>query len=134
MIAIRGMAMLCQPAKPPVEKIGKYYKQRGRKDKPKNFIAVKMVEHKKNHPGIKRKQRNHAVVMSAVAMPERNTADGYGKCNHTPFKINILEQSNSKHRQAADKQWKQSTMNGADNDSRQSQYVPVDMKFHKVQR
>lgn len=49
MLAIRGVTMLCLPAKPPVKIICHYDKNRGRNDKQQFVIIDKMIEYKQGH-------------------------------------------------------------------------------------
>jgi hypothetical protein len=91
----------------------------------------KLFQHQENKTCRKKNDRKLTVMMSFISMIQGIYADKQGQSDHPGLKKNIMDDIDTKQRQAAHQQGQQGTMYGTSQRSGDTYCVPVYPEFHK---
>ena len=68
MVTIICMCMIVHPAKPEIQKMGRYYQHYCRYQQPGFIFSKKLFQYQENKPGKKYNQRQPAVMMFSITV------------------------------------------------------------------
>ena len=71
MVAIIGMGVIMDPARPVIPEMGRNNKDNGKEYHPDVLLGKPLFHAKKHKANAKQQQRGKAMVMASVTMPER---------------------------------------------------------------
>jgi len=91
----------------------------------------KLFYDQENEPGRKYDQGQQTVMMFIKTMVQGIGSNTESKPDHGCFKSRIMNDIDAKQRETAEKQWKESTMNGTGCRCGNAESVPVYFVFHK---
>lgn len=77
------------------------------------MVDIKLFQDQENKSRTKQCKGQQAMMMFFITMIKRVRANTKGQQNHSYFKPIVMDDVNTKERQAAKKEWQQGTMNGA---------------------